>query len=328
MGRTHLPALATALLLAGLAGCADPQPAPTPADPDALDAAPPEATTGSLLVVVLTPDLHPIPDALVTADDREARTDDAGSARLEGLTPGTWFIDAAADGHRTARVRAEVQAGEEATLQVKLLPGDATAPTGPAGPANATEPYTQQFQLNGFFDCSATYLIITGDCLLLADFAVQSACAAANQTCPQPGDLTNEEFVLEFPLDAGWQTVVAEMHWEAGTTAGSKMTFAVEPAEAPADGHAAKYARAEGESPLVIRLDAGVPHESASLSADGEAPDMPQEAGGEVLRTRSYVQGEQHRPGGTQFLGVGAAVQQQFEVLVTVYYVEPAPTDA
>lgn len=320
MGRSiPLPAVLAAILLSGLAGCteADPEASGT----DALDAAPAPASTGSILVVVLTPDLQPIPDALVTAGDREARTDGTGSARLDGLAPGTWFVAAAADGHRPARARTEVAAGQEATLQVKLLAGDATAPrTG-----NATEPYTQQFQLNGFFDCSATYLIITGDCLLLADFATEAACAAAGQTCPAPGDLTNEEFVLEFPLDAGWQTVVAEMHWEAGTTAGSKMTFAVEPAEAPADGHAAKYARAEGGSPLVVRLDNGVPHESASLSADGEAPDMPQEAGGEVLRTRSYVQGEQHRPGGTQFLGVGAAVQQQFEVLVTVYYVEPAP---
>ncbi len=106
------------------------------------------------------------------------------------------------------------------------------------------------------------------------------------------------------------------------------MTFALEPTEYDSAGHAPKYARDEGASPLRWVVHAGEPHASATASADGEEPDMPNVAGGEVVRTRSYVAGQfLHRPAGTTFLGLGAAASQEFEVVVTVFYGERAPED-
>jgi hypothetical protein len=313
-----LPCVASVLIL--LAGCTSPPAAPTDGPTDASREV---ADTGSLLVTVVTPDLYAIEGATVTVGTSTTTTDAQGSARFNELPVGLAVIEASKEGFRTATAGAEIKAGEEATARVKLLPGE-TTPTGPTPGKNATVPGTplvagdrnpEQFTLNGYFDCSATYVIITGDCLLVIDTAMEELGRPE-----RPGNTTKEEFVLEFPLDLGWKQVDAEMHWNSSSLLGERMTFAIEPAEAPADGHAAKYARAAGGSPLRLTLRPGVPHPNATASADGQEPDMPNALGGEVLRTRSYVQGLAHNPGGTTFLGAGVALQQRFQVLVTVHY--------
>jgi hypothetical protein len=286
-------------------------------------ASPGDANSGELIVTVVTPNLYAIEGATVIVGATTATTDAQGSAHLGNLAPGMTTIEARKDGFRTATAGVEIKAGQEATARVKLLPGESTpppqsinanasAPRHPSAPSNRTP---EQFSLNGYFDCSATYVIVTGDCLLVIDTAMEELGRPE-----RPGNATNEEFVLEFPLDLGWRFVAVEMQWNASSILGERMTLAVEPAAAPADGHAAKYARVAGGSPLRIRLEAGVAHPNATASADGEAPDMPNALGGEVLRTRSYVQGLAHNPGGTTFLGAGVAVQQRFQVLVTVHY--------
>lgn len=317
-----------AVLALSLAGC-------TAVPEDKAVEAPQEAsrdgaTMGSLLVTVVTPDLYSIDGATVTVSGQEMVTDGNGNALFKELAQGLAVIEAQKQGYRPASAGAEIRAGEQATARIKLLPGEST-PVAPPAPTNSTggsppipipQNFTEQFTLNGYFDCSATYLIITGDCLLIVDAAAEELGRPE-----RPGNATKEEYVLEFPLDLRWQYAEVEMQWNASSPLGEQMTLAVEPAEAPADGHAAKYARTAGVSPLRIRLDAGTAHANATASADGEAPDMPNALGGEVLRTRSYVQGLAHNPGGTTFLGAGAALQQRFQVLVTVHY-GPLPTGA
>lgn len=306
--------VAAVLLLAGCAGPADVDDGgPDATAADGLDDQ--EQAFGSLLVAVMTPHIVPIEGALVSVAGIEQETDSQGQAAFDALTPGAYVVEVREDTHGSSSAAVRVEAGQQARLTVKLVSTSIDAPASGSGP--------QQFHLNGFFDCSATYLIITGDCMTALDFVLVNATGACAPVCP--GDYTNEVYYLDFPLHANWTTIVAEMHWEPGTTAGAKMTFAVEPAEWDAEGHAPKYARAAGGSPLILRLENGVPHATADASADGVTPGMPQAAGGEVLRTRSYVQGEAHNPGGTNFLGVGAAFDQEFDVLVTVFYGELAP---
>ena len=312
-----------AALTMTLAGCTT---APQSELANDTDAARDGPTTGSLLVTVVTPDLYAIEGATVTVAGSQATTDTNGNAQFHDLAAGLAVIDARKEGFRPASAGAEIKAGEQATARVKLLPGESPQATAPV-PSNASaapaivalpQNYTEQFTLNGYFDCSATYLIITGDCLLVVDTAAEGLGRPE-----RPGNATKEEYVLEFPLDLRWQFVDVEMQWNASSPLGEQMTLAVEPAEAPADGHAAKYARTAGQSPLRIRLEAGIAHPNATASADGVEPDMPNALGGEVLRTRSYVEGLAHNPGGTTFLGVGAALQQRFQVLVTVHYGPP-----
>lgn len=322
MIRTSLLVVAALLL----AGCAQPpllDSAPDDAPPtEDGGSAPTTATraTGALDVYVLDPALHPLAGANVTLTDNRTRTtDDGGLARFDDVPAGTMGLTARLDGYRPAISSAAIAADERTELQVKLLPSETAA-----APVETNETYRQTFHFRGYFECSATYFIITGDCMLLIDTVTE----AAGFGTPA-GNTTAEEYKLDFPLDHGWTSIVGEMHWTANRPAsGEQMTFALEPTEYNATGHAPKYARDEGTSPLRWVVHNGEPHPTATASADGDEPEQPNEAGGEVVRTRSYVAGQfLHRPAGTNFLGLGAAVNHEFEVVVTVFYGERAPDD-
>lgn len=283
---------------------------PTPAEPPA--AAPTSAAAGSLVVLVRMPDTTALQGAIVTVANDTRLTGDDGIARFTNLTPGTHPIEVKKEAHRTAQLAVEIHAGEEARTEAVLpaLEGDKHSHE------NGLFAHKDHYTFDGKFDCSATYVIITGDCFLLLDNASEQAGLPA-----RPGDATEERNIIDFPLDLTWTSLVVEMTWTttAPTPAtGEGMTLAIEPAEAPADGHAAKYARTSGTSPLRLQLDSGVRHESAT------AEDMPNALGGEVLRARAYVMGAAHKPADTDLLGVGAAHGQSFKLYVTIFYGETA----
>lgn len=301
-----------------LAGCTDPTLNPDSGDQGSSASTP--SGTAAITVWVVDPALNPLQGAAVTLSNNNTATSDAeGYARFSNLTAGEYTLLIELEGYRTGRSGANLTDGQSIELEVKLLEDASTQ-----DPSTAEERPDEQFHLRGYFDCSATYLIITGDCALLIDTVTASAGAGT-----PVGDQTEEEFMLDFPVDFGWKSIAGEMHWDAnGPFNGDQMTFALEPTEYDTSGHAPKFARDEGTGPLRWVVHAGEAHESATVSADGDEPDLPNPNGGEVLRTRSYVAGQLlHRPAGTTFLGIGGAVQQQFEVVVTVFYQERAPDD-
>lgn len=269
--------------------------------------------TGRLAVLARMPDLSPLAGVNVTVRNESRLTDAEGLARFEGLAAGMVNVEARKEAHRTAQLAVQIAAGQETRTEAVLAPAEG----GQHAHETGLVAHRDLYAFEGRFDCSATYLIITGDCMLALD-------TAANATgLPQrPGEQTSERSLIDFPLDLTWTSLVVEMAWSAGVATpatGEGMTLALEPAEAPADGHAAKYARAIGGSPLRVELKAGAKHETAT------AEDMPNPLGGEVIRARAYVMGVGHNPGGTDFLGVGAARDQKFTLYVSVFYGEPAP---
>ena len=321
--RTFLPLALAALLAPALAGCFAPDAPETPAAveepaPQARAAATsaegaPEPQTGRLVVLARMPDLSPLAGVNVTVRNESRLTDAEGFARFDALAPGLAEVEARKEAHRTAQLAVQIVAGQEARTEAVLAPSEG----GQHAHEKGLFAHRDLYAFEGRFDCSATYLIITGDCMLAFD-------TAANQTGlpARPGDQTAERHLIDFPLDLTWTALVVEMTWSATAptpATGEGMTLALEPAEAPADGHAAKYARAVGGAPLRLELLAGQKHETAT------AEDMPNPLGGEVIRARAYVQGIAHNPGGTDFLGVGAAKDQTFTLYVSVFYGEPAP---
>ena len=320
------------LLGAPLAGCIG---ASTDADADALDpaAAPPAPTanaqstqangsadappaaptTGSLVVLARMPDGTPLVGTQIEARNATRTTGSDGTTRFDALEPGSVEVVARKAGHRTARIAVEIVAGQETRTETVL------AADGNDQHAHEHGVYAHRdlYTFEGHFDCSATYLIITGDCLVVVENVTRTAGA------PDPiSGMTTERHLIDFPLDVNWTTLIVEMEWDAQLetqATGGEMQLALEPAEAPADGHAAKYARVVGGSPLRIEMTPGVPHETATLD------DMPNPNGGEVIRSRVFVTGVGHNAGGQGFLGVGAAAQHPFTLLVSIFYVEPAP---
>lgn len=300
--------LALALLVLA-AGCVGPDdvPAADVAPASVPTAAPPAPTTGTLLVVARMPDLQPLAGVVLSVANRSATTDAEGTARLADLPAGTYALEARKEAHRTALLDVQVRANETTAVEVVLaaLTGDQHAHE------KGAFAHKDLYVFHGHFDCSATYVIITGDCLVVVE----------NVTGQSLGG-TSERHLIDFPLDATWATLVVEMVWTANASTpatGQDMTLALEPAEAPADGHAVKYARAAGGSPLAIRLENGAKHATAT------AEDMPNPAGGEVIRARAYVAGLGHNAGGAGFLGAGATAMHDFTLHVSIFYGDAAP---
>lgn len=307
-----------ALLLAALvllAGCVRPtdepgaaervQPAAladTPGVTNASDA----PTTGRLVVLAVFSDKTPLPGVKIEVANESAQTDAEGIARFDAVAAGTHTLVATKTAHRAAQQTIEVVAGAEARTEVVLAAEDGDQHAHAVG----FEAHKDTYVFEGHFDCTAVYLIIPGDCMLLVDNVTESA-GVENPA----SNATTEKNIIDFPLDVNWSRLVVEMTWTEPTPPTSEgMTLALEPAEAPADGHSAKYARADGASPLRIEMLPGVKHDTATEE------DMPNPQGGEVIRARAFVRGYAHNAGGLGFLGVGAATSFTFTLTVTIVY--------
>lgn len=294
------------------AGCVKPEAPPEqdapPADVEALDAG--GFGVAPLEVVALFADRTPLAGVNVTVANLSRLTDATGLARFEAVPVGTHTLLAQKAAHRSAQVEVTVVEGQRNAAEVVLAAEDGGQHAHKVG----FEDHADEYVFQGRFDCSATYVIVTGDCLIVVENATGQA------GLPDPvSNATTERNVVEFALDLNWTGLTVEMTWEEpGVPTSDGMTLALEPAEAPVDGHAAKYARADGGSPLRVDLVPGVKHESATLD------DMPRPEGGEVLRVRAFVRGQAHHPAGQEVLGVGLARDIEFEIRVTVTYGEPA----
>lgn len=294
--------LALAVLLAG---CVQPpEPQPKPAQADAPAAAEPPAT-GSLLVVARFTDLAPLAGVNVTVGNESRVTDGDGRARFDALPVGTHALFATKTAHRAANAGVEIRKDAETVVEVVLAAADGQHAHKPGFAG-----HTDLYRFVGHFDCAATYAIITGDCLIVVENVTHTVGLA-----DPSGNTTSERYVIDFPLDLGWSALVVEMNWtEPDPPTADGMTLALEPSEAPPDGHAAKYARVHGSSPLYLELRPGVKHPTATQD------DMPRAEGGEVLRARAFLRGLAHNAGGTPLLGVGAAQDVRFTLWVSTFY--------
>ncbi|HVM44712.1 MAG TPA: carboxypeptidase-like regulatory domain-containing protein [Candidatus Thermoplasmatota archaeon] len=307
-----------ALLLAALAlsaGCVRAPEAEAPAALAEEDAQPPTPAapqTGMLTVLAVFADRTPLAGVNVSVGNESRLTDATGTARFDALVVGTHTLVASKTAHRTAQQLVTIHAGGETTAEVVLAAEDGGQHAHKVG----FEAHTDVYAFEGHFDCSATYVIITGDCLIVVENVTRTLGA------PDPvSNATSERNIIDFPLDINWSALVVEMAWnDPSPPTSDGMTLALEPAEAPADGHAAKYARVHGPSPLRIELAPGVKHASATLD------DMPKPEGGEVIRSRAFMRGHAHNPGGTTFLGAGVATEVRFTLYVSVFYGEGAPS--
>lgn len=293
--------LVAALLTAGCIGLTSPTTDDGSAAPSVRPS--PDDVSSALVATVTDPALSPIEDANVTVEtsegSRTARTDATGQAQLEDLAPGRAILTVQAAEHRGRQLTVDLPAGETLRRSIVLtpLPEDG--------------PFVQRFEFHGFFECSATYLIVTGDCL-----------AAARAVSEQAGgpsfNATNERFTFPFPVHEDWTTIHVTQTWEdpaVGT--GSMMRINLEPRNPnKTGGHSPQYADADGTSPLELTIQSGELHENAS----SDEMVVPEQGG--WLRTRSFHLGlaETHNPAGTEFLGVGGAVQQAFTVTIAVRY--------
>ena len=269
------------------------------------------ATTGALRVLAVFADRTPLAGVNVSVGNESRETDATGFAQFAALPTGAHTLVATKAAHRAAQQEITIVAGDETRVEVVLAAEDGAQHSHSVG----FGAHADHYRFEGHFDCTAVYLIVPGDCFIIVENATHSAGA------PDPvSGLTNETNIIEFALDVNWSAMIVEMTWDEPMPPTSDgMTLALEPAEAPEDGHSAKYARVAGGSPLRIELLPGVKHDTATEE------DMPNPDGGEVLRARTFVKGHAHNPAGTTYLGVGAAAQFDFVLYASIFYGEAPP---
>lgn len=298
-----------------LAGCVKPPTADEGPVEIANVATPPVAaptpTNGALSVLAVFADKTPLAGVNITVDDVSRTTDATGMARFDQLSAGTHTLVATKTAHRAAQQQVSIVGGETASVEVVLAAEDGGQHAHKVGFGAHTDLYA----FDGHFDCTTVYVIIPGDCLIVVENATHVL------GVPDPvSNTTSEKNVIEFALDLNWTAMAVELIWsEPELPASDGMTLALEPAEAPVDGHSAKYARVNGSVPLRIDLVPGVKHATATQD------DMPNADGGEVLRARMFVRGHAHNPGGTEYLGVGFAKDFKFKLYASVFYGEAMP---
>lgn len=296
-------ALALVVLAAGCLGLDDGLRSSDDAARTAVQAPGISEDAAMLVLEVTDPAIHPIEGVEATVDtsagSHRALTDATGIVRIEGLEPGRAIVTLTAADHEDRQLTLDLPGGETTQRSI-VLP-----------PSTETHSAVQVFEFHGFFECSATYLIVTGDCLSPVDAAAEQAGIDVEPNA------TNGRFIFRFPVERGWSKIQVRQTWEDPVAgAGSMMRVNLEPiAPNGTTGHSPQYAETEGQSPIALAVANGQRHANAS----SEAMLVPEEGG--WLRTRSFHLGlaETHHPAGTDFLGVGAAVQQPFTVTVEVH---------
>lgn len=162
-------------------------------------------------------------------------------------------------------------------------------------------------QFNGIWQCAAEYLIITPNC----------------DEWARAGGVSVFEGTSEFDVltDANWKTIVVDLIWEGEHPGIAGLRTAVSGATDPNElTQYDKYGDWNGQESFTFRLEPGVVYD--------EGIPFPSNQTG--LRFNVYPLSHGYHAtcqelGGPCLLGVGAGVDIQFELFVTVFYAEAAP---
>lgn len=178
----------------------------------------------------------------------------------------------------------------------------------------AEEPSSSSARYAGKFDCAAEYLIIPGSC-----DAVVTAIADSVEQVEDP-ELFEKQDLFQHPVHANWKTVVVDVGFDPESMPlldGLRVT--VRGTRDSDDlGTYEQFGRFHGNQSFTFRL------EPDQTYTDGVAP-VPANATMFEFAVYPHGQGYHATCAASCFLGVGAATDIQFELLVTTFYVEPAP---
>lgn len=283
--RVGWTAFAAGLLLVTLfAGClgGDDEPAPQGGDPSE-----PEDGTGSVEGRVFTEDLNEVADARISlvADGElleETRSAEDGRYEILNVEPGEYRIQITAPCCREHVQGIEVVEGETVKVEVQLTLFSSD---------DLQEPYVEPYEWSGFMACGYVLLVLAGD------------------ACSDVDDQSDR--TLPFQIEPGLETVTAGLMWGSPGVAGDRLQygFARDPCEGttcttPTD----YYAYASGESPVLLRADAGDENGGQSFADIEETKDV---------QMRVFP----------EFYNVNVFYQQEFTIHYQLHYHQRAPEE-
>lgn len=277
-----------------LAGCGAPS---EPAPPETL--AP--STTMAIAGLVQDEAFAPVAGANVTLRlvDRTGTTDAAGSFRFEDLPPSPYIVDVEAPGFEPATLTAEPQpGGGNASLSFVLV-----RPV-------SLRPSVSVEHFRGTYECAFEAAIIPGSCDVLLEETGQSP--------------FEDVSTFQLGLNRNWQSIAVDVDFDLSANPGLAGLRLVVRGLNDADrlNDYQQYGRFGGSQPFTAILDVGETYE------DGDGP-LPGNL--TALELVVYPQGHGYHavcePTGDVgcFLGVGAGIDVQFDVYVSVFYNQKAP---
>ena len=288
--------VALSTVLAGCAGSAGPDAAPPSLSADASE------DVGIVDGVVIDDAVNPVVGAQVAtmsaAGVIQTLTDGEGKFVLNGVTPGRQTLFAAALGYDSVAKTVDVLAGQVTSVSLTI------------SPIPVVQPYVETFgPFEGYFECRMARLGTTGECGWLGG------------SNPHPTQLyPNDKSIFRFNITSeDYRTFVGDMRWQQGSFATStamRLAFSYEKRDS---NH--YFCSGEGGTPLQWRWE--YPDVDASKCArigSTEEPDRPYLKDNPM---RAYA----NVPFGTEANPVYLSLQQRFEVIVTVFYGEPAPQE-
>ena len=292
MHAVRLLALAAALLVAGCAG-------PAAKDDGSGDGA--AAATMSIIGLVQDEDLAAVPGATVQVrlQNLTTTTDAAGGFRFDGLLLSAYLVDVSADGFENATLTAAPTTGTNASLNFVL-----------AKPASQ-QPSLAITHFEGIYQCAFEAFIIPGSCDVLLE-----------ETGLSPFSDTS---TFQLGLAPRWQAIAIDVDFDLSANPGLEGLRLVVRGLDDSDQLNAyqQYGRFSGAEPFTATLAVGGTYE------DGDAPVPGNLTALELVvypQGRGYHQVCEPTEQFGCFLGAGAGVDVTFDLYVTVFYNQPAPT--
>ncbi|MBI4392498.1 MAG: carboxypeptidase regulatory-like domain-containing protein [Euryarchaeota archaeon] len=265
---------------------------------------------GAIKGIVVSEDYSPVAAASVILDDvATTKSNPDGSFSFARVGAGTHLLRVQSDGHANKTTTVSVAGDVETKVELVL--------TTLERPRLAVD--TQEFP--GFFECTLTYIIITGDCFAPVTLVAETGGIGQFQSP------TNAAYSFNFSVGKDWQTIVMELVWEnAPAMTSGELQLNIEPNGGDNLTESDAYAVKGGKGPVRLVIVPGVDHETS------QAKDHRINSNGEDLRARIFLQGAGHAVvcdpnSGRCFLGLGAAAQQHFTLYVSTFYGQAASAD-
>lgn len=297
-------ALCSVAMLA-LAGCSGSAAGPSSADSGqgsavaATGASLPDA--GSIAGTVVDDSSAPLEGATVALADTglQAATDAAGVFAFMNLAPGAYTVVAVKLGYSSGGKQIQVAAYETTRVILQLVPL-----------AVESEPWVEMYgPMAGYFECRMGTTSSTGPCGFLPVVG----------STPITSLWSNDKSILRFNMTSdNYGTFVGEERWSPsayGTSGAMRVAFSH-------DNRTSTHwwCSAEGPSPIQFRFEKEGGNSVCANRGSNQNPPEPttQHA------MRVYANVPFGSTSGTPFY---LTLQQRFEILVSVFYVEPAPQE-
>lgn len=294
-------------LLAGCAGSGAKSDAPSTPSASISATGDPLSDAGSVRVTVVDDTALPIEGATVGIVQLalQVTTDASGTAFFGNLAPGTYQVAATQLGYTSGAKAVAVEADQETGVTLVLAP------------IIVETPFHETFgPLQGYFECrmgawAAAYGSWTSGCgsvpVPLVGFT--------------PSPWTNDNSILRFhAVNNNTASVIGDMQWTpsaVGTSTALRFAFSF-------TGRPSNHWWCAGEGPSPLQWSWHAQGESVCSnvgSSDDEPVPRTHDDDGEPIELRVYA----NAPFGREDNPVYVTLQQRFEIITTVFYVDPAP---